>query len=48
MRFTADKIMAFFRGILRFFERMMEGINRMLYAVDEWLRFRDGGDARRW
>ncbi|QOV88729.1 hypothetical protein [Humisphaera borealis] len=43
VRFTADKIMAFFRGILRFFERMMEGINRMLYAVDEWLRFRDGG-----
>ena len=43
VRFTADKIMAFFRGILRFFERMMEVINRMLYAVDEWLRFRGGG-----
>lgn len=46
VRFTAEKLMIFFRGIMRFFERMMENIDRTLYAVDEWLRFRDGGGRR--
>src|SRR5207302_8271742 len=28
--------------VMRFFEVMLERIDRMLYAVDEWLRFRAG------
>ncbi|MDB5296737.1 MAG: hypothetical protein JWO31_2720, partial [Phycisphaerales bacterium] len=43
VRFTADKIGTFFRGIMRFFGRLLEAADRALYAVDEWLRFRHGG-----
>jgi len=46
VRFTVDKIATVFRGIMRFFGRLMETVDRMLYAVDEWLRFRDGGGRR--
>ena len=30
------------RGISHFFKRRLEDVDRMLYAVDEWLRFRSG------
>lgn len=33
---------ALFRLIMDVFARVLEGIERMLYAVDEWLRFRTG------
>ncbi|MBX3442469.1 MAG: hypothetical protein KF774_08675 [Planctomyces sp.] len=33
---------ALFEGIMDFFKRVMEWIERVLYAVDEWLRFRAG------
>jgi len=33
---------ALFEGIMDFFKRVMEWIERLLYAVDEWLRFKSG------
>jgi hypothetical protein len=33
---------ALFEGIMDFFKRVMEWIERVLYAVDEWLRFKSG------
>jgi hypothetical protein len=33
---------ALFEGIMDFFKRVMEWVERILYAVDEWLRFKTG------
>ncbi len=33
---------ALFEGVMDFFKRVMEWIERVLYAVDEWLRFKSG------
>ncbi|HEX8913790.1 MAG TPA: hypothetical protein VF796_15630, partial [Humisphaera sp.] len=42
VRYTADTLAGAFRAVMRFFERMVETVDRALYAVDEWLRFRSG------
>ncbi|MEW4451097.1 site-2 protease family protein, partial [Bremerella sp. JC817] len=34
-----------FRFIMDFFARVLEYVDRLLYTVDEWLRFR-GGESR--
>ena len=41
-RFTSDILGSLFSGIMHFFARLLEDFERMLYAVDEWLRFREG------
>jgi hypothetical protein len=42
VRFTADVLTHALRGVVRLFARLVETVDRMLYAVDEWLRFRAG------
>ena len=38
-----------FRLVMEFFDRVLEGVERVLYTVDEWLRFRGGqGDRMFW
>jgi hypothetical protein len=44
-RIWRDLLPNVFRGILDFFHTSLETIERVLYGVDEWLRFR-GGDGR--
>ncbi len=44
-RIWRDLIPNVFRGIMDFFSQALEAIERVLYAVDEWLRFR-GGEGR--
>ncbi|WP_435017728.1 hypothetical protein TA3x_005348 [Tundrisphaera sp. TA3] len=39
---VAGLIPGLFRLVLEFFDRIMEALERLLYAVDEWLRFRSG------
>lgn len=34
-----------FRLVMDFFDRVLEGVERVLYTVDEWLRFRGGQGA---
>ena len=41
-RFGWEILVALFRGIMNLFEAMLEAIDRLLYAVDEMLRFRAG------
>jgi hypothetical protein len=41
-RVTSELFANLFAGILHFFQKRMEDFDRMVYAVDEWLRFRDG------
>ncbi|MDB5330294.1 MAG: hypothetical protein JWP03_1445 [Phycisphaerales bacterium] len=41
-RFTSEVISNVLLGVSHFFQRRMEDVDRMLYAVDEWLRFRAG------
>ena len=41
-RVTHDILGNLLRGVSHFFERRLEDVDRMLYAVDEWLRFRAG------
>ncbi|MDB5289962.1 MAG: hypothetical protein JWL69_1203 [Phycisphaerales bacterium] len=41
-RFTSEVLSNVLRGIMRFFQQRMEDLDRVLYAVDEWLRFRAG------
>jgi hypothetical protein len=41
-RFTSEVLSNVLRGISRFFQQRMEDLDRVLYAVDEWLRFRAG------
>ena len=43
--FSRDLIPGLFRAVLAFFRRLLDGAERLLYAVDEWLRFR-AGDGR--
>jgi hypothetical protein len=40
-----DLLPGLFRLVLYFFRRLVEYVERLLYTVDEWLRFR-GGDTR--
>ncbi len=37
-----DIFPALFRFVMDGFKRLLEGVDRLLYAVDEWLRFRSG------
>jgi hypothetical protein len=41
-RLHADLLPGLFRAVMSFFDRMLEAIDRVLYTVDEWLRFRSG------
>jgi hypothetical protein len=41
-RFGWEILVSIFRGIMNLFEAMLEAIDRVLYAVDEMLRFRAG------
>ena len=40
--FSRDMIPGLFGLILAFFRRLLDGVERLLYTVDEWLRFRSG------
>ncbi|HVS39422.1 MAG TPA: hypothetical protein VMS17_27945, partial [Gemmataceae bacterium] len=40
--FSRDMIPGLLGGILAFFRRLIDGVERVLYTVDEWLRFRHG------
>ncbi|HWE37927.1 MAG TPA: hypothetical protein VG406_15260 [Isosphaeraceae bacterium] len=44
-RFGFEFIPGLFRLVMEFFNRLLEGVDRLLYSVDEWLRFR-GGEGR--
>ncbi len=41
-RIWHDVLPNFFRGILEFFKACLELFERLIYTVDEWLRFRSG------
>ncbi len=41
-RFRIRVLATLFRFVMEFFNGMLENIERMLYTVDEWLRFRTG------
>ena len=41
-RLTADILAGAFRWVVHLFQVVLESIDRTLYAVDEWLRFRGG------
>jgi hypothetical protein len=41
-RVTTDFIPGLFRWVMLLSRRLLEGIDRLLYTVDEWLRFRQG------
>lgn len=41
-RFRIHVIAAVFRFIVEIFNELLEGLERLLYTVDEWLRFRSG------
>jgi hypothetical protein len=41
-RFTWDVLAALVRGIVQIFQSLLEAVDRLLYAVDELLRFRAG------
>jgi cell division septation protein DedD len=38
-RFTWDILVGLFRLVMQAFDRLLESVDRALYAVDEWLRF---------
>jgi hypothetical protein len=40
-----DFVPGLFRLVLQTFDRILETVERLLYAVDEWLRFRSGQSA---
>jgi hypothetical protein len=40
-----DIVPGLFRLVLQTFDRILETVERLLYAVDEWLRFRSGQSA---
>ena len=44
-QFYRDVIPGLFRAIMALFNRFLEIVERLLYAVDEWLRFRRGQGA---
>jgi hypothetical protein len=41
-RLTGEFLPGLYRAIMEFFRRTLEVIDRLLYAVDEWLRFHSG------
>lgn len=41
-QFYRDIVPGIYRIIVRTFDRVLETVDRLLYAVDEWLRFRSG------
>jgi hypothetical protein len=41
-RVTTDFLPGLFRWVMLLSRRLLEGIDRLLYTVDEWLRFRQG------
>ena len=41
-RFWVDLLPGLFRWIILIFQRFLETVERLIYAVDEWLRFRSG------
>jgi hypothetical protein len=41
-RFRIHVLAAFVRGIMELFQGILDAIERLLYTVDEWLRFRAG------
>lgn len=41
-RITADLLPSLYRAVMAFFDRALEGLDRLIYTVDEWLRFRSG------
>ena len=48
-QFWLDIVPGLFRLVLQTFDRILEAVERLLYAVDEWLRFRSGQSAAdRW
>ena len=44
--FSNDLIPGLFRLIMAFFRRLLDDVERLLYTVDEWLRFRSGDSQR--
>jgi hypothetical protein len=45
LRFSIELIPALFHFIMAVFRNLLEAIDRLLYTIDEWLRFR-AGDSR--
>jgi hypothetical protein len=39
---SVDLLPGLFRWVMQLFKRLLEGVERIIYAVDEWLRFRQG------
>src|SRR5262249_41858893 len=39
---SVDLFPGLFRWVMRLFKRLLEGVERVIYTVDEWLRFRQG------
>ena len=42
-RIQFDLLPGLFRAVMDFFKRLVEDVDRLLYTVDEWFRFRSGG-----
>jgi hypothetical protein len=42
LRFSIDLIPALFHFVMAVFKRILEALDRLLYSIDEWLRFRTG------
>jgi hypothetical protein len=42
LRFSIEVIPALFHFIMALFKNILEAIDRLLYSIDEWLRFRTG------
>ncbi|MBX6314269.1 MAG: hypothetical protein IRY99_15355, partial [Isosphaeraceae bacterium] len=41
-RLATDLLPGLFRLVMETFDRLLDGLDRLLYTVDEWLRFRSG------
>jgi hypothetical protein len=41
-RLSADLVPALFHFVMDFFKQILDQVERLLYAVDEWLRFKEG------
>src|SRR5262249_35864249 len=44
-RLSVDFFPGLFRWVMHLFKRLLEGVERVIYTVDEWLRFRQGDSA---
>jgi hypothetical protein len=44
-RLSVDFFPGLFRWVMLLFRRLLEGVERVIYTVDEWLRFRQGDSA---